>query len=245
VSPIPVGTVQPLAPDVRLPLLLSVPHGGERIPPEVEEICILTPQQVLEDGDEGAREIYDLEEHVAGFVTTDIARAIVDLNRAEDDFSRDGVIKTHTCWDVPVYRSAPPAETTERLIQKYYLPYHQRLRHLAAGEARLGIDCHTMAAHGPPVGPDTGRERPHLCLSDADGTLPQEWFALLADCLETAFGTRPSLNEPFRGGYIIRSHAAELPWVQLEISRAAFMPFGDKRERFLEAIRSFSTLIRN
>jgi N-formylglutamate amidohydrolase len=44
------------------------------------------------DGDEGAAEIYDLKDHAAEFVTTDIARAIVDLNRAEDDRRPDGVV---------------------------------------------------------------------------------------------------------------------------------------------------------
>ena len=38
-----------------------------------------------------------LEQYVGAFVTIDIARAIVDLNQAEDDFRKDGVIKTHTC----------------------------------------------------------------------------------------------------------------------------------------------------
>ena len=89
---------------MKLPVLLSVPHGGLEVPSEVAHICALTPKEIAEDGDEGARELYDLENHVAGFVDTDVARAIIDLNRAEDDFSKDGVIKTHTCWDVPVYR---------------------------------------------------------------------------------------------------------------------------------------------
>lgn len=40
---------------------------------------------------------YPLEEHVTALVTTDIARAIVDLNRAEDDNVGDQV-------DVKIYR---------------------------------------------------------------------------------------------------------------------------------------------
>jgi len=59
-------------------------------PPEVEDLCILSEKEVLKDGDEGANEIYyPLENKVAAFVTTDIGRAIVDLNRSEGDFSSD------------------------------------------------------------------------------------------------------------------------------------------------------------
>jgi N-formylglutamate amidohydrolase len=39
---------------MKLPLLLSVPHRGERIPEEVEDICILTHQEIVDDGDEGS-----------------------------------------------------------------------------------------------------------------------------------------------------------------------------------------------
>ena len=81
-----------------LPLLLSVPHAGVEVPAEAEAHCILTPAQIAADGDEGAAEIYALADKVEGHITTHVARAIVDLNRAPDDFGPDGVVKTRTCW---------------------------------------------------------------------------------------------------------------------------------------------------
>lgn len=222
---------------MKLPLLISVPHAGLSVPPEAEPYCVLTEQEIIEDGDEGAAEIYAIADDVAAFVTTDIARAIVDLNRREDDRTRDGVVKTHTCWDVPVYREPLPDAVVEHLLARYYRPYHARLRELACSGVRLGIDCHTMAAVGPPVGPDVGAERPWICLSNADGTCPADWLAALADALAESFGRTPSINEPFRGGHITRSHAADMPWVQLELSRAPFMSLADKRDRVLTALR--------
>ena len=68
-----------------LPILLSVPHAGLRIPGEAKPYCILSPQQIANDGDEGAADIYDLSNEVASFITTGVARAIVDVNRAGDD----------------------------------------------------------------------------------------------------------------------------------------------------------------
>jgi formiminoglutamase len=222
---------------LKLPLLLSVPHAGLVVPPVVESSCILTPEQIVADGDEGAAAVYALEEHVEIFVTSDIARAIVDLNRAEDDRRADGVVKTHTCWNEPVYASPPSEETVERLLDRYHRPYHRRLSEAASLRISLAIDCHTMAAVGPPIGPMAGQERPALCLSDVDGTsCPQETFERLRGCLENAFALEVAVNHPFKGGFITRTHSREMPWVQLELSRAPFLPIDEKRRRLLVAL---------
>ena len=224
---------------MKLPLLISVPHAGWVVPPEVRPYCSLTSEQIAEDGDEGASQIYrPLRDEVVAFVDTDVARAIVDQNRAPDDRRADGVVKTHTCWQVPVYGEFPPEEVVSRLLGQHYHPYHAQLTEQAP-RAVLGVDCHTMAAAAPPIGPDAGQERPPICLSNADGTCSGEWLSSLADRLEEAFGFRASLNEPFKGGYIIRSHQHELPWVQLELSRAPFLTHKEKSERLLAALRAW------
>ena len=211
-----------------LPLLLSVPHAGVLIPPEVEDLCVLGEKEVAEDGDEGAGEIYlPLQKEVSALVTTVVARAIVDMNRAEGDRGKDGIIKTHTCGDLPVYRKFPSDEIIKLLIERFYTPYHASLtRH--AESAALGVDCHTMAALGPPIGPDPGVKRPALCISNAHFTCPDEWIISLAAYLESVFEKEVSINTPFKGGYIIRAHAKELPWVQLELSRAPFLSNQEK-----------------
>ena len=154
------------------------------------------------------------------------------------------MVKTHTCWGVPVYAEFPNDELIELLLAKYYRPYHARLTELAGSGARLAIDCHTMAAKGPPVGPDSGAERPPVCLSNADGTCPTDWFESLAQCLERSFQTPVNLNSPFKGGYIIRSHSAELPWVQLELSRAPFQSGQEKRKAVVEGLKEWCEKIR-
>jgi formiminoglutamase len=224
-----------------LPLLISVPHAGLRVPDEVRDCCILTPRQIAEDGDEGAAAIYDLAGEVGGFVTTDVARAIVDMNRAEDDRRADGVVKTHTCLDVPVYESFPRETVILDLIETYHRPYHETLSRLAATGVRVGIDCHTMLAEGSPMGPLPGAERPKICLSNVDGTsCPNEWLEAMASSLGAAFGVEVARNFPFKGGFITRSHATELPWMQLELSRDAFLSPAEKRERVIRAFRMFS-----
>jgi formiminoglutamase len=107
---------------VKLPLLISVPHGGLRVPDEVTHLCILTPEQIAKDGDVGASEIYAISEEVEAFVTTDVARAFVDLNRAESDRSADGVVKTHTCWNEPVYAAPLLEDDVRQLLTRYHRP---------------------------------------------------------------------------------------------------------------------------
>lgn len=229
---------------MKLPLLASVPHAGLVIPAKLAARCRLTPAEVIEDGDAGAREIYQLADALAGFVTTDIARAVLDMNRAENDRRRDGIVKTHTCWNVPIWSEPLESSDVEWLLETHYRPYHGQLARLArVGEARLGVDLHTMAAFGPPVGPDPGTERPAACIGDGGGACPWAWAKQLAACLQDALGREVTINEPFAGGHITRSHAAELPWVQLELSRAPYLSNAEKGRRVLRALERFCGLV--
>jgi len=223
---------------VSLPLLISVPHAGLDIPAELKEINLLTPEQIVEDGDEGAGEIFAIADEVTSLVTTEIARAFVDMNRPENDRASDGIVKTETIYKVPIYREPLAEEQIAFLLDHYYRPYHQELNRLSS-DVILGIDCHTMAAEAPPICTDAGVQRPPICLSNGDGTCSQEWLESMVDCLRESLQCDVSINDPFKGGHIIRSHAAELPWMQLELSRASFMPDEDKRHCVLSAFQQW------
>lgn len=219
-----------------LPFLLSAPHAGLAVPPEVRDICLLDRDAITKDGDEGAAEIYfPLKDYVKSLVATDIARAFVDLNRPEDDRRKDGVVKTHTCWDVPIYSKPLSDELIETLLARYYRPYHLDLERQAEN-AIVGIDCHTMAAVGPPVGPDPGIERPAVCLSNAEGTCPDAWLTSLAKIIKKRLKEPVTINSPFKGGYIIRRHAGKIPWIQLELSRAPFLKNSEKGDAVIESL---------
>ena len=227
---------------MKLPLIISVPHAGLTVTQEARDYCALSPEQILADSDEGAGEIYDLKSEVAIHITTDIARAVVDMNRAEDDRGQDGVVKTHTCYNARVYCQTLPEDVVEVLLERYYRPYHQRLSESAA-DAKFGVDCHTMAAVGPPCSKDLDCERPNICLSNAHGTCPKEWFEKMVHCFKESFDSEISVNHPFKGGYIIRSHSSELPWIQVELSRAPFLKTGEKRECVLKALKLFCQMV--
>jgi N-formylglutamate deformylase len=231
-----------------LPILVTVPHGGIACPPEAA-VCRLSSYQFALDGDTWVRELFDLRGAVAAFMDTPVPRAVIDLNRAPEDrppANPDGVVKSVTVDGTQVWpeQNGPPADLTELLIDRYHTPWHQEVAAQSASPGLvLGIDCHTMLAFAPR---GSGIPRPLICLgnrgdlsgrpTDEPLTAPEDLTHLLLDNLIAAFRhldvdvevEKPPmrLNDPFRGGYISRHHAAHtpLPWIQLELSRALYLP---------------------
>jgi formiminoglutamase len=216
------------------PVLLSIPHGGTSVPVELQGRVCLDRHGIHDDIDPFVREIYDLGERVVEVISTDIARTFVDLNRAPDDVppgNPDGVVKTLTCMSQPIFTSGQELDAglTAALLDKYYLPYHSRVRHAVQRPGLvLGIDCHSMLAVGPDIGPDTGHTRPMICVGNVRGqACPTDMAEYFADCLRRAFALdqhEVTLNQPFAGGYITRTYGGNpIPWLQIELSRALYL----------------------
>jgi N-formylglutamate amidohydrolase len=221
-------------------LLISLPHAGTKIPSEVEDLCILSPKQIEQDNDKYALEIYGWAAEQCQFIATSVPRAIVDLNRSPDDRGPDGVVKTHTIFREPIYERPLDETVIDLLLENHYWPYHRRLTSMAS-HVQIGIDCHTMLGEAPPIGEESGRIRPAICISNDDGrTCPSEMLNQLADCLRQSLEVDVALNDPFKGGYITRRHARELPWMQLEVSRAPFLTVDAKRDGLFNALVTFA-----
>jgi N-formylglutamate deformylase len=219
-----------------LPVLLSIPHGGTEIPEELKERICIDPFDLFEDGDAFTREIYHLQNRVTDVVTTDIARAFVDLNRSTDDMppqNPDGLIKSMTCFQKPIYIQGkePDNSLTNTLIERYYLPYHSRIREIIKQETiLLALDCHSMAAEAPAIAPDAGKKqkRPLLCLGNVhEKSCPGKTVEKLSECFCRAFSLKRSevsINRPFSGGYITRAYGRNpVPWVQVELNRSLYL----------------------
>ena len=216
----------------KLPFLISISHGGNKIPQELIDRVCLTETQLFDDSDAYTREIYDIRDCVSEVITTDIYRAIVDVNRSPEDLSPqnpDGVIKTKTCYGLQVYKAGQELDKdlTDDLVHRYYIPYHKKIRRaLHRNDIQLALDCHSMAAVGPAISPDTGTERPEICLSNAEGmSCNFDIVEKLADCMRTAFSTNDiAINKPFVGGYITRHYGMNpVPWIQVELNRNLYL----------------------
>ncbi len=217
------------------PVLLSIPHGGDQIPPELIENIVITREAILSDSDASTREIYGISDDVAVVVDTPIARVFVDLNRKPDDLppaNPDGVVKQMSCHGVRIYRDElwHDQYRVNRLLENYYYPYHQNIQSILYGrhDLKLMLDCHSMEAVGPVIGPDQGVKRPAICLGGRYGqscSLPM--INALAAAMRRAFklsASEVTIDQPFAGGFITQRYGNNpLPCIQIEMNRGLYL----------------------
>jgi len=244
------------------PILVSVPHGGWKVAEELRDIWALSEKDAFHDGDPFTARIYDFSDRVRTQIIMEYYRAVVDLNRHPEDTAPanpDGVIKSHTCWNVEVYKPGclPDADLKKILLDKYYYPYHRFLETaLLDKEIRLGVDCHSMAALSPPIEADAGTARPLICLGnlgDAGAeitepfnrvTCPPPLTRFMAEEFSRVFQhedvelevpARSTMNVPFNGGFITRKvEEGAAPFVQIEMSRVLYLAQPHFDEQSLE-----------
>lgn len=227
----------------KLPVVISIPHGGSATPFELTGRVCLSSEDLFDDGDAYTRDIYDLRATVADIISTDIARAFVDLNRAPNELppkNPDGVIKSHTCNGKTIYKtgSEPDHALTKKLLEKYYFPYHRRLQNIFNEQNKLirfALDCHSMAPVAPLLSPDQSAKRPIICLGNFHGnSCPQDMTEMMAACFRQAFSLKDdevTINRPFPGGYITQRYGGQfIPWIQVELNRVLYLkaPYFDR-----------------
>ena len=136
------------------PLLVSVPHAGTQIAPEVA--ADLVPRALaVEDADWHLDRLYDFAREMgASLIVPRYARYVVDLNRPPENTpmypgrNNTELVPTRFFTGEPLYREGrvPGDAEVQRRVQRYWRPYHQALQ----GElARLKADHgHAMLFDG-------------------------------------------------------------------------------------------------
>lgn len=237
----------------KLPMLISVPHGGNVLPNHFNDNCLLSERDILLDGDTWTKELYDFRDMVEEYIYTDIARVVVDMNRKDNDLppkNPDGVIKSIAVNGKQVWKNQLSSEEIDTLINKYYKPYHHRLEDGARNpKVKLAIDCHSMLDIGPTKDRVRWERRPLFCISNRGDklgdklneqlTAPPFLMQKLKVELDKKFKgygninkdvDLVSINEPFKGGHITTYHGrvGHVPWIQLEINRRLYLPTNEK-----------------
>jgi len=148
----------------RLPVLISIPHGGTCIPVEVHDSVCLDSQAFAYDSDPATQRLYDMDDLVCISMRSGISRIIIDLNRPPNHLPPrypDGVIKTKTSFGQDIWKREPQRDLSciQRLLQKYYFPYHAEIdRVLLTRKITVGLDCHAMIPVGLPGQADAGKK---------------------------------------------------------------------------------------
>jgi N-formylglutamate amidohydrolase len=234
-----------------LPIIQSIPHAGLDVPDELRPILNIDDVTIYNECDLWAEQLFDFdhptlspamvtkaEPGTAGKVVMNIARVLIDVNRAPDDLSNpDGPVKTQTSYGDPIYRTPLDLSAKRRLLERYWQPYHDsldQLLHQKAGRTTLFLDCHNMAQQGPTAYGDPGQPRPLICISNNGGpdgeyvpgrgklTAPPEFVRMVGAKAHELFAdlsllepvsAEPvpvvQLNQPFYGGYILRHYTSD------------------------------------
>ena len=115
-----------------------------------------------------------------------------------------------------------------------------------------------MEAIGPAISPDSGMERPLICLGNRFGeAAPNELIEKIRLGFINVFELNESdvtINKPFAGGFITRSYGNNpMPWVQVEMNRSLYLrePYFDSaslqisEERLIELNNKFASVLKN
>jgi N-formylglutamate deformylase len=220
------------------PLLVSLPHDGIAIPPDIAARMTEAARGVP-DTDWHVSRLYDFAKSLgASVLVPRYSRYVVDLNRPPDDASLyPGQNTTGLCpmWRFsgdPVYlpgRTPTEGEVRAR-VERYWRPYHDALRaeieRLRAQHGRVVLwEGHSIRGSGLPFLFD-GR-LPDLNLGTAGGaSCSPALQATLEAVLSAQSGYDWVANGRFKGGHITRRYgdpANGVDAVQLEISQRNYM----------------------
>jgi N-formylglutamate deformylase len=218
------------------PVLISVPHAGTYVPPEIAgrltEAALAVP-----DTDWHVERLYSFAADIgAGLLVATHSRYVVDLNRDPAGVPLyPGADNTEltplgTFARAPVYRqgAAPDAAEIAARVETYWRPYHARIESaLADIKARHGIavlwDGHSIASQVPRF--FEGR-LPDLNLGSASGTSADPDLTACAANALAGPGMTLAVDGRFKGGYITRRYgrpAENVHALQLEKAMVAYM----------------------
>jgi len=235
--------------DGALPLVISMPHSGTYLPPDLASR--LAPAALdLADTDWFVPQLYEFHAELgAAVIRATHSRYVVDLNRPPDGAPLyPGQRETAVCplesFDgEPLYAHGdePSRAEIDARLRRYWQPYHARLRAmLDAALARHGQcllwDAHSIRSMVPAL--FAGR-LPDLNVGTADGrSCGAATARRIADALSAQRRFSFVVDGRFKGGYITRHYgdpALRVEAVQLEIAQSAYL-LEARRPRFDAAL---------
>lgn len=240
------------------PLLISFPHAGTHIPPELERRMTRAALQRA-DVDWHLPQLYDFAREMgASLLVAQQARHVIDLNRPPEDESLypgqdvTGLIPIDTFRKEPLYRpgQAPDAAEVRERVVRYWQPYHDALRgeldRLRAAHGQVVLwEAHSICSVLPRF---FAGKLSDLNLGTAEGRAcaPAVQAAAEAPMSAQREFTHVS-NGRFKGGHITRFYGRPEEGVhalQLEMCQCTYMdetaPFAyrpDRAERVQPLLR--------
>lgn len=244
-----------------IPLLLSIPHLGTRIPGDIAATMTETALRT-DDCDWHLDRLYAFARRLgASIITPAYARYVIDLNRPPDGANlypgqdTTGLLPVDTFDKAPLYRDGqvPSEAEIARRRDAYWAPYHRAL----AGELDalrrehgkvLLWDAHSIRSRVPRLFAGT---LPDFNFGTAGGASALAGLGeTLAEAVQRHGRYSAVSNGRFRGGYITRCYGRPeqgVHAVQLELAQRTYMdeqaPYSYRETRAAEVQPLLETLV--
>jgi len=218
------------------PLILSFPHTGTDIPPEIED-ALVSPWLARKDADYWVDVLYDFA-HALGATTirTAISRTVIDMNRDPSGaslypgYATTGLCPTSTFDGEPLYKPErdPNGLEIKRREQEYFWPYHEALaaemQRLSGQHARVVLyDAHSIRSQ---VARLFDGELPQFNIGTNNGTTCDPSLTTAVEKICATSGMSHVTNGRFRGGWITRHYGRPkngLHALQMELAMRGYL----------------------
>ena len=249
-------------------LFASIAHSGEKLPEEAYWLKSLPPELLLCDLDRFVIDLYKpaLKKLDIPFVFFEYNRYAVDVNRSQTDISSSTVKgKTMSGFQSPSdvhWHKTTKGQTLmkepidfsvhETLINKYYKPYHDKIKKnfkdlKEEGEIVYFLDLHSMPSLGLDFHRDPGEKRAEVVISDFHSKTASPDFLNLVVSSYERVGFKTKVNWPYFGGNTIKLYGdgKKRQALQVELNRSLYMDeetkkklpqFEEIREKLEEAL---------
>ena len=218
-----------------VPLLISMPHNGEKIPADIAKIMTKKGLEVP-DTDWYMDRLYAFAEKLGAYILIpQYNRYVIDLNRDPDGVDLyPGANSTELCpttaFDLaPLYQNdnTPDSEQIRQRVIDYWQPYHQVLGSTLQtlkqqfGQAVL-LEAHSIRSEVPRF---FDGQLPDFNFGSSDG---QSCSTALVNAVTNLDYAPYSMvcNGRFKGGYITRAYGqpqTNIHALQLELSQRTYM----------------------
>ncbi len=240
----------------KLPLFISIPHSGEKVPDFCDWLKTLPEEILMCDIDRYVDRLYDpaLAELKLPSIRTEWHRYAADMNRVPQDVDAGSVVGnanpvgTHRRgfhWQIttlkqPLIKNPMPLQMHEQLVKLIYEPFHQSIRNQYEFFRKQGhpkiyhIDAHSMPSVGTSEHNDPGQTRADIVVSDCRGKSSDSAFVDIVIAAYVRAGFKVNYNWPYFGGRVSEQYgqpAQGQNTVQVELSRALYMDEKTKKIR--------------
>lgn len=229
------------------PIVVEVPHAGLGVPAPFIADLVAPVRSLGRDADLHVDRLYqDAPDFGATLLVAKVSRYVVDLNRAETDWDKDGArmprgLVWHATTDGGPCLARPLTRAdVDARLDLVHRPYHRKIEQLLQEKrAKFGVAV-LLAAHSMPSQGRGGVVRADVVPGTQGRTTASARFIDEVEAHATKAGFDVRHDEPYKGGYSTRTYGKPIDSVhavQVEIARRLYMD-----ETTLQPTRSFEQM---